>query len=311
MAEEILVREQYGLLGKEKIYSKHLDRDSIVELVTGVQPFYGCGGIIKNFFREVFLPQGYPDSVSKDYLAYQIWDTIQAFCSTLMGTLTTHSIMKGVGVGDTAATPLAAAVTWIMKDGTGMVSRIMFAWWKGTCLDADCKKWRLVADGLNDAALCLEMCLPLVTEHSTALLCASTAVKAVVGVAGGATRAAVTQHQAIRNNMGDVSAKDGSQETLVNLCASLTGITILSTVVPDGMHAWMLFVFFAVSHLFANYMAVHALQMTSLNEERLLLLLKTFILTKIAATPRGVQFKEAVILGTGQSVPCSTEMESS
>lgn len=30
-------------------------------------------------------------------------------------------------------------------------------------------------------------------------------------MAGGATRAALTQHQARRNNMADVSAKDGSQ----------------------------------------------------------------------------------------------------
>ena len=27
--------------------------------------------------QEAFLPQGYPESVSDDYLAYQIWDTIQ------------------------------------------------------------------------------------------------------------------------------------------------------------------------------------------------------------------------------------------
>ena len=38
-----------------------------------------------------------------------------------------------------------------------------------------------------------------------------TSLQAVVGVAGGATRAALTQHQARRNNMADVSAKDGSQ----------------------------------------------------------------------------------------------------
>lgn len=36
-------------------------------------------------------------------------------------------------------------------------------------------------------------------------------LQAIVGVAGGATRAALTQHQARRNNMADVSAKDGSQ----------------------------------------------------------------------------------------------------
>jgi hypothetical protein len=35
--------------------------------------------------------------------------------------------------------------------------------------------------------------------------------QSLVGVCGGATRAALTQHQARRDNMADVSAKDGSQ----------------------------------------------------------------------------------------------------
>jgi len=39
--------------------------------------------------------------------------------------------MRGVGVGDTAATPFAAAFTWILKDGMGMVGRITFAWFAG------------------------------------------------------------------------------------------------------------------------------------------------------------------------------------
>ena len=36
-------------------------------------------------------------------------------------------------------------------------------------------------------------------------------LQSLVGVCGGATRAALTQHQARRDNMADVSAKDGSQ----------------------------------------------------------------------------------------------------
>lgn len=36
-------------------------------------------------------------------------------------------------------------------------------------------------------------------------------VQSLVGVAGGATRAALTLHQARRDNMADISAKDGSQ----------------------------------------------------------------------------------------------------
>lgn len=36
-------------------------------------------------------------------------------------------------------------------------------------------------------------------------------LQSLVGVAGGATRAALTVHQARRDNMADISAKDGSQ----------------------------------------------------------------------------------------------------
>ena len=55
----------------------------------------------------------------------------KVFASTVMGTLTTHSVLKGVGVGESKATPLAAAITWILKDGTGCIGRIVFAWWQG------------------------------------------------------------------------------------------------------------------------------------------------------------------------------------
>lgn len=42
---------------------------------------------ISRIFQQLFLPHGYPDSVSEDYLTYQIWDTVQAFCSTISGEL--------------------------------------------------------------------------------------------------------------------------------------------------------------------------------------------------------------------------------
>lgn len=76
------------------------------------------------------------------------------------GTLATEAILKGVGVGDQTATPLAATVTWLLKDGAGMVGRIMFAWLKGTELDCFSKKWRLVADILNDIAIFTDLLAP-------------------------------------------------------------------------------------------------------------------------------------------------------
>jgi len=56
--------------------------------------------------------------------------------------------------------------------------------------------------------------------------------QAVVGVAGGATRAALTQHQARRNNMADVSAKDGSQ---VLETASFSSLYLLLSLGSDDI----------------------------------------------------------------------------
>ena len=48
-------------------------------------------------------------------------------------------MLGGLGVGDSSATPLAATITWILKDGAGMVGRIVFAACTSTSLDFDCK----------------------------------------------------------------------------------------------------------------------------------------------------------------------------
>ena len=50
--------------------------------------------------RQVFLPEGFPESVSSDYFEYQLWDTLQAFASSVSGSLATAAVLGGLGVGD-------------------------------------------------------------------------------------------------------------------------------------------------------------------------------------------------------------------
>ena len=45
---------------------------------------------IKSFFKNAFLPQNFPHSVSEDYLDYQLWDSLQAFASSISGSLATQ-----------------------------------------------------------------------------------------------------------------------------------------------------------------------------------------------------------------------------
>lgn len=75
----------------------------------------GLSSVAYAFFQQVFLPQGFPESVSSDYVPYQIWDTIQAFCSSITGALAMKAVLGGYGVGDESKTVLAAAITWLLK----------------------------------------------------------------------------------------------------------------------------------------------------------------------------------------------------
>ncbi len=95
-----------------------------------------------------------------------------------------------------------------------MIGRVAFTWLKGSDLDCNSKTWRFMADILNDAAICLD----LISSHFPSLflyiICVASICRSVVGVAGGATRAAITRHQARNNNIAEVQAKDGSQEVM-------------------------------------------------------------------------------------------------
>ncbi|KAI6211389.1 UPF0420 protein C16orf58-like protein [Aphelenchoides besseyi] len=234
----------------------------------------------RSTFAEIFLPKGFPNSVTSDYVQYQIFDTIQAFASSLSGTFATAAVLRGVGVGDETATVLAASLSWVLKDGVGMLARILFAWIFGSALDADSKRWRLVADILNDLAFCIDLTCTHTQRHFFIFtVCVSSILRAIVGVAGGGTRMAVIRHQARRENLADVAAKDGSQETLVGIVSLLTSLLLLPLFDNQPSLVWMMFVFLTGVHLSANYAAVRVLQFDIFNEARMRIVANHFIKT--------------------------------
>ncbi|XP_045317821.1 RUS family member 1 isoform X3 [Leopardus geoffroyi] len=191
----------------------------------------------------VFLPQGFPDSVSPDYLPYQLWDSVQAFASSLSGSLATHAVLLGIGVGNATASVSAATATWLVKDSTGMLGRIIFAWWKGSKLDCNAKQWRLFADILNDVAMFLEIMAPIYPIFFTITICTSNLAK----------------------------------ETLVNLAGLLVSLLMLPLVSDCPGFSLGCFFFLTALHIYANYRAVRALVIETLNEGRLRLVLKHFL----------------------------------
>lgn len=83
-------------------------------------------------------------------------DTIQAFASSITNALAFSAILEGMGVGDEKASVLSATFVWLIKDGVGMLGRILFAWFHGTgnlfispnlflfCIGAFIKLWIVI-----------------------------------------------------------------------------------------------------------------------------------------------------------------------
>ena len=147
--------------------------------------------------RAALLPEGYPGSVRPEYLRFQVYDTIQAACSYLRAILSTGAILKASGVGEAAASPMAAAVAWVLRDGFGMCGSLLFASLVGVGFDENVKEWRLFADLINDVGLTLNMLAPMAGERFFLVAALGSTCTSICGMVAGATRASITAHFAL------------------------------------------------------------------------------------------------------------------
>ncbi|CAH2049456.1 unnamed protein product [Thlaspi arvense] len=99
------------------------------------------------------------------------------------------------------------------------------------------------------------------------------------GVASGATRAALTQHFALQDNAADISAKEGSQETLATMIGMALGMLLARFTMGHPIAIWLSFLSLTIFHMYANYNAVRCLSLTTLNCERSSILLQHFMKT--------------------------------
>ncbi|PWZ04812.1 Protein root UVB sensitive 3 [Zea mays] len=146
-----------------------------------------------------FVPEGFPGSVTPDYVPFQMWDTLQ----------------------------------WFLRDLTGMLGGILFTFYQGSNLDSNAKMWRLVADFMNDLG------------YWGLIYC----FYVLAGVASGATRAALTQHFALANNAADISAKEGSQETLATMLGMGLGMLLAQITRGHALSVWASFLSLTMFHI--------------------------------------------------------------
>ncbi|CAI5509144.1 unnamed protein product [Closterium sp. Naga37s-1] len=142
----------------------------------------------------------------------------------------------------------------------------------------------------------LDLLSPLVPSAFLPLLCLGSISRAITGTASGATRAALTQHFAKRQNAADISAKEGSQETAATMAGMLAGMVVGQLVAGNVVLLWAVFLSLTAFHVYANYRAVKSLCLTSLNRERVALLLLAYRgEQKQVLSPTAVSLQERLI----------------
>ncbi|PVH84440.1 DUF647-domain-containing protein [Cadophora sp. DSE1049] len=215
-----------------------------------------------------FLPAGYPHSVTSDYLEYQVYDSLQAFSSSIAGMLSSRAVLEGIGVGDSHASPTAALLLSVLQESMGRIATILFAYRLGTSLEPECKMYRLAADVFNDAAMILDCLSPAFPKASrVALLSLSSVLRSLCGVAAGSSKASLSAHFATQGNLGELNAKDSSQETVISLLGMLVGSIVVSHITSKTA-TWTALIFLLAIHLGTNYLAVRAVCMRTINRQR-------------------------------------------
>lgn len=215
-----------------------------------------------------FLPLGFPDSVTPDYTPYQVYDSLQAFASTIAGLLASRAVFVGMGVGSEGASLITTMLLYIAQETIGRVATILFADRFSQRIEADVKFYRFFADIVNDTALILDCISPSMPTAARAItLGVSNACRALCGVAGGSSKAILSTHFAKSGNIGELNAKDGSQETVISLLGMWFGGLVVSNV-HGTVETWCCLLPLLVSHLWCNWKAVNSVRLMTLNLER-------------------------------------------
>ncbi|GAB7348068.1 hypothetical protein MBLNU459_g6100t2 [Dothideomycetes sp. NU459] len=198
----------------------------------------------------------------------------------------------GVGVGDATASPTAALMLSILQDSMGRIATILFAHRLGTALEPECKMYRLLADIFNDIAMVLDCLSPAFPKPLRVIvLSGSSILRALCGVAAGSSKASLSAHFARWGNLGELNAKDSSQETIISLLGMLAGSLVVSWVTTP-LATWSTLIALLALHLATNHAAVRSVSMRSLNRQRANILLSHMITYDKILTPQQVSTKE-------------------
>lgn len=120
------------------------------------------------------------------------------------------------------------------------------------------------------------------------------------GVAAGASKASLSAHFVTRgSSLGELNAKEASQETVVSLLGMLVGSLVVKEV-QDRQVVWVLMVGLLGVHLLMNYWGVRSVRCRTLNRQRATMVVRSWLENGKVLGPEEVRKRESILqLRTG------------
>lgn len=225
----------------------------------------------------LLLPDGYPHSVSSDYLNYSLWRGVQGVASQISGVLSTQALLYAVGLGK-GAIPTAAAVNWVLKDGLGYLSKIMLSKF-GRHFDVNPKGWRLFADFLENMAYGLEILTPVFPHLFVPIGAAAGAGRSAASLIQSATRSCFYAGFAVQRNFAEVIAKGEAQGMVSKFVGIGLGIALANHIGSSVPLALISFAGITAVHMYCNLKSYQSIQLRTLNPYRASLVFSEYLLS--------------------------------
>ncbi|KAI9806184.1 MAG: hypothetical protein M1825_006299 [Sarcosagium campestre] len=154
--------------------------------------------------------------------------------------------------------------------------------------------YRLLADVFNDLSIVLDCLSPALPQAMrVVLLGLSSILRALCGVAAGSSKASLSAHFARWGNLGELNAKDASQETVISLMGMMAGSIVVARV-TSPLATWACLISLLAIHLATNRAAVRAVIMRSLNRQRANLVISSLLEDDTVLNPDEVSRQEAI-----------------
>ncbi|CAK9149164.1 unnamed protein product [Ilex paraguariensis] len=244
----------------------------------------------RDLFMKLMLPEGFPDSVTSDYLEYSLWRGVQGVAAQISGVLATQALLYAVGLGK-GAIPTAAAVNWVLKDGIGYLSKILLSNF-GRHFDVNPKGWRLFADFLENAAYGMEILTPAFPHLFVPIGAAAGAGRSAAALIQASTRSCFYAGFAAQRNFAEVIAKGEAQGMVSKSIGIMLGIALANCIHSSTPLALASFGVVTWIHMFCNLKSYQSIQLRTLNPYRASLVFSEYLLSGLMPSVKEVNDEE-------------------